>query len=298
MDSRLNQLFSRKRRKYTGFVALLAATFFWGITFPVVKEAIESIPEFLFLAIRFLAAAALLLPVCFIRTGGARDRRYTVGHGAIGIGIGLLLTVAFALQTFGLRTISPSHSGFITGTNVIFVAIFVVVFFNTNLTLRIILALLLSLAGLALISPPTDPIDIGTLLTLGCALFFALHLIAIDRLAGGKNSVVLATVQFFTAGGVCLILSLWTGERWDGAWTPALLGAFAVVIFGATLFAFWAQMHFQPMITPIRAAFIFTMEPVFALLFSVLFYADRPAPLSYLGMAAILAAMIIAIRRE
>ncbi len=45
---------------------LLVTTFFWGITFAIVKEAVEQVGVFLFLSQRFILAFAILFAICLL----------------------------------------------------------------------------------------------------------------------------------------------------------------------------------------------------------------------------------------
>ena len=79
-------------------VLLLAAAAVWGFTFPLVKDALDDISPFEFLAIRF-AIATLVLCAIFPRSARAalRARR------CAGLIAGLLLALGHAFQTVGLE---------------------------------------------------------------------------------------------------------------------------------------------------------------------------------------------------
>ena len=78
---------------------LVLVTFFWGCTFPIVKEAITNIPIFAFLALRFGLAAILMAP--FIKRSQMTPK--TIKKGLV---LGVLLFLAFAFQTLGLANTS------------------------------------------------------------------------------------------------------------------------------------------------------------------------------------------------
>ncbi|NQT69680.1 MAG: EamA family transporter, partial [Desulfobacteraceae bacterium] len=73
---------------------LLVTTFFWGITFAIVKEAVEQVGVFLFLSQRFILAFAILLAICLLSR--RKFKPASLKHGII---LGLLLFGGYAFQT-------------------------------------------------------------------------------------------------------------------------------------------------------------------------------------------------------
>jgi len=94
---------------------LFLVTFVWGSTFIITKDLLQTVPPFTYIAIRFLAGAALFGAIAY-RSLRQWDRR-TFLHGSV---LGILLFGGFALQTVGLQTTTASKSAFITGLMVVF----------------------------------------------------------------------------------------------------------------------------------------------------------------------------------
>ena len=88
---------------------LFAAAIIWGTSFFVMKNALDVIPVFYLLAIRFTAGAVLLAAVCWKKWAGfTRDYLW---RGAV---IGAFLFLAYSVQTFGLDRTTPSKNAFLT----------------------------------------------------------------------------------------------------------------------------------------------------------------------------------------
>ena len=88
---------------------LLAAALIWGTSFFIMKNALDVVPVFFLLAIRFTVGAALLALVC-----GKRWRGFTpdcLWRGAV---MGGFLFLAYSIQTFGLALTTPSKNAFLT----------------------------------------------------------------------------------------------------------------------------------------------------------------------------------------
>ena len=90
--------------------SILMIAVIWGFTFPMVKGAVENFPVYSFLAVRFaIASIALLL----LTWRGLRHipRKWVF----FGLATGLMNFAGFALQTYGLQTVAPGRTAFITG---------------------------------------------------------------------------------------------------------------------------------------------------------------------------------------
>ena len=91
-----------------GLLTLVGITLVWGTSFVVVKNALDTIPVSLLLALRFSIAAACFAFVRF-------DRRALIPA----LWLGLMGFAGFATQTIGLVTTTASKAAFITGLSVI-----------------------------------------------------------------------------------------------------------------------------------------------------------------------------------
>ena len=85
-----------------GIALLLLVTLIWGTTFVVVKEALDTIPVSLLLALRFTLAGAML--------AWARWERKAVVPALV---LGVLSFAGFGSQTIGLSITSASNAAFI-----------------------------------------------------------------------------------------------------------------------------------------------------------------------------------------
>ena len=263
----------------TAEIMLVLATLFWGWTFPVVKEAIAVMPVFAFLAVRFTLATLLMLPL----TGIPKRRSLKTG-----ILLGVLLFAAFAFQTLGLEHTSASKCAFITGLNVIWVAI------ATAHGARSWAAVSLGVSGLWLLTEPAGGLSVGDFLTLLCSFFIAAHILVLDRLTPNCSSGDLAIIQFAITALLCTLVSASFEDDVFPVWDGELIFALLLTAIGATVFSFWAQTHYQRHTTAVRAGVIFILEPVFAACFAVLFYGENPlSATAWIGAGAVLLAMAI-----
>jgi drug/metabolite transporter (DMT)-like permease len=204
---------------------------------------------------------------------------------------GVLLLAGYVLQTVGLQYTTAATSAFITYMLVVFVPF--IAYATTRevphpLTL---VGVVLAVAGLVLLTGGADTgFGRGEVLTLGCAVAFAAHLVFLGAVAPRHDPVRLTTVQLTTVGAACLVPALAQGSfDVDGG---ALVAAAFTGVF-ATAVAFLAMVWAQRIVSPSRAAIILLLEPVFAALLSALI--DEPLTAAVVaGGGLILIAVVLA----
>ncbi|MDQ6696114.1 MAG: DMT family transporter [Actinomycetota bacterium] len=234
--------------------ALVVAAFMFGSTFLVVQDATEKASVFAFLAVRFLCGSAILWPIARSRPAAAHE----IGHG---VAAGSCLLVGFVLQTVGLRSTSSSTSAFITYLLVVLVPLITSLIDRTWPARSVVVGVALAVAGLVLLSGGISGFGLGELLTLGCALAFALHIVVLGRTAERHDAIRLTFWQTLTVGVACVVPGLFTGgyRFGGGTWLAA-----AFCGLGATAVAFSCMVWAQRVVTEARAAIVLLLEPVFA----------------------------------
>ena len=101
----------------------------------------------------------------------------------------------------------------------------------------------------------------GEVLTTGCALAFALHILAVEAVAGRADALRLNVIQLAVVAAACLVPGLFLG----GYGFPAATW-FAVLYTGVatSAMAFFLQIWGQAHVDATRASLVLLMEPVFA----------------------------------
>jgi len=281
-----------QKRQYFAEFMLATVTLFWGATFPIVKDAIGEMPVMAFLWVRF-AMAALLLAAITGRAGFATlDRR----GWRLGILLGTLLFFAYLFQTFGLERTSSANAGFLTGLGVVWVPLLAGPILRKPAAFGSKIGVVLALIGLLMLTWHTPwTLNFGDLLVIICSVFVALHIIGLDAFTKGYDGRGLAFVQIATMAVLgCIGSLLFEPVSWPQQWTGSLIFAFAITAVFATAYAFWAMTTFQNRTTPTRAALIYTLEPVFAAIFSVWLAGDRLTAIGWAGGALIVFGMLVA----
>ncbi|MFL6416563.1 MAG: DMT family transporter [Bryobacteraceae bacterium] len=275
-------------------LTLAFAAFTWGTTFVVIKNALADVSPICFLALRFGLAATCILPLLF---RGVRSTDKSPWRGLIGGAVpGFFLWLGYLLQTFGLRTTSASHSGFLTSLYIVGVPLVGALLYRKWPRRLELAGVALAGAGIIWLTKPpgSEPFRLngGDVLTIGCAVAFAFHIVVLGHVVQRERVEPVAVGQIASAA-VLSSLSLpfetphirWTGQV---IWGVLITGIFA------TALAFALQAWMQRYTSATRAALIFSLEPVFAVLTAASF-GGEPLSLGTLGGGALILAGIICV---
>lgn len=267
----------------------------WGSTFVLVKGALVDATPAAFNLARMTLAFALLSVAYHRAWRGIRLQH--IGAGAI---VGFFLAAGYQFQTTGLARTTPSKSAFITGLVVVLVPLFSSVpalrppgahppRWNayTGAALAFVGIVLLTAPaapqthavhslgeGLRTFLPDLSSINFGDVLTLGCAVGFAFHCLALSHLSPRVAFQPLALLQI----GFCAVymaVSLPLIEHPQVHWTSRLIGALVIAAALATAAAFSIQSWAQSVLPSTHIALLLTLEPVFAWITSFFFTGER-----------------------
>ena len=236
----------------------------------MVKEGLNDAPPFAFSSYRFLIAS--LCSLLIVRFD-IFNVTYNELKGALWCGFFLFLGYAF--QNFGLWenelyvSTTPSKSAFITSISILMVPLMLFITRIQQVSSRLWSGIFLATVGLyLLLDPAGDGISMGDFFTFGCATCFAIHIIIQDQYAKTKISV---PRFFFFQVVVVMVLSFLCSAIFDNQpinWSPKLINALLMTGIIATTIAIMIMVWAQQILNPAETALIFSLEPVFAALFS------------------------------
>tara|TARA_B110000014_G_C19513493_1_gene276461 strand:- start:47 stop:472 length:426 start_codon:yes stop_codon:yes gene_type:complete len=138
-----------KNQKLLAQLGMVLTTMIWGVTFVMVKDALNDATPFMFAALRF--GLSFMLAFIYVNKGIKNiDSQAMIG----GLICGFCLYVGYAFQNYGLIETTPSKSAFITSVSVILVPIILVVFKIKTVHFRIWIATFLAIIGLYILLNP------------------------------------------------------------------------------------------------------------------------------------------------
>jgi len=263
--------------------ALVAAAFFFGTTFVVVKDAVRDVEPVPFLTVRFGIGAVAAWMV-------ARRRPATPGWVRAGVLTGAALMVGYVFQTIGLQYTTTTRSALITYLLLPIVPILSAVVLRRPPTATTVAGIGVALAGVFLLNDASLALGRGETLTLGCALAFAVQIVMLADFSPRHDTHRLNSVQLAVVAGGCLVPGFFLGGydfTFRAWWAAAYTGvAASAVAFGCMV---WAQQW----VGPSRTALLLLLEPVFAGIAGY-FVGDRLGALGVAGALLILAGILVA----
>ena len=212
-----------------------------------------------------------------------------------GIIQGVLLTLGYSIQTMALNYTTPAKNSVLTGLNVIFVPYILLIFFRKKLDIFTIISSILAFFGTLLLSgniSSFSEINKGDLLSMLCAIFFALYIIVIDKYANKINVFVMSFIQFFTVMILCLLLSLTEGEI-KQLNSTSLISMIYLGVFG-TFVAYNLQIMAQKVLSASRTVLFLSLEVVFGVLISIISGYDSFSLNILVGTLLVFAGIVIA----
>ena len=136
-------------------------------------------------------------------------------------------------------------------------------------------------------------VNLGDVLTLGCAIGFALQIIFMGRATQVYRFEQLATIQAATAA-VLMAVTFPLVEHVYVVWSARAIWAIAITGLLGTAAAFTIQAWAQQFTSPTYTALIFALEPVFAWLTSYLVLRERLGYRGGIGALLILIGIVVA----
>ena len=243
---------SERRTAALATLALLVITACWGSTFFLTKDLLERVPVLDYLAVRF-AVASFALIVMFPRALG----RLSPAARGRAVVLGLLYGVAQILQTAGLEHTAATVSGFITGLYVVCTPLLAAPLLRQRIGGTTWGAVLLAVAGLAVLTLQGVSVGYGEGLTLVAAVLYAGHIVGLGAWSTAEDAMGMAIVQLLAITVVCLLVTAPDGVALPSStadWVSVVymsVFAAALALAGQT----WAQAH----LAPTRSAIIMSM---------------------------------------
>lgn len=278
-----------RSRVIKAHLLLVLITLVWGSTFVLIKEALKDSSPLVLNAVRMTLAAALLAAY-YRKHLATLDRRATLAGSVVGI----FLYLGYALQTTGLKLTTPSKSAFLTGVSTVLVPLVLVLFWRARVHVWRAVGIALALTGLFLMTVPAGrqgladfaDINLGDLLTIGCAFAFAFQIVFLGRSTQRFPFEQMAVLQIAVAA-VLMTLTAPLLEPPHFRFSPVVIATVLVTGILGTAVAFTVQAWAQQFTPATHTALIFTLEPVFAWLTSFLYLQER------LGLRAGAGALLI-----
>ena len=271
--------------------ALLTVSAAWGLSFVVMKDAIQrqSVNNFLFTRFTLAVIVMILIRPQTIKLFN-KDLLQRGGLAGIFLGLG------YIAQTLGLERTGAAITGFITGLYVVLTPLIASIVLKEKITKFTWLCIAVATFGLGLLSIRGFSVGIGEMFVLASAVLFAAHIIALSKWSLGRDVYAMTVIQLT----MCAILA-GLASAVEGYSLPPDRGVWSVVIFTAvfaTAIAFIVQTWSQAHMSATKVAVILTMEVVFAALFAIVIGGERLTLQTAIGGILVVVAMYLIVLKE
>lgn len=275
-------------KSITSIASLALVALAWGTSYAIIKDTLSHTTPFVLMTIRF-GLSTLLLSIIYFRKLIKITRLDFIN----GIKIGIFMFGAFITLVTGIKYTTASKQSFIVGSYVLMVP-FLTWIINKNKPDKYdFIGAICAVIGLFLLTTGSvSGINIGDVISIGCALSFALHMIMIEKYCHDSDPIILTIIQFATTS-ILFILLVIIFEKPDFSVittaTPQIL--YLVVI--ATVIAFVVQNIAQRYISSITTSLILTLESLFGSVFAIFYLNEKVSINMLIGCAIILTGIVM-----
>ena len=282
-----------RRTKPSGVILLLITAVIWGSSFVAQSIGMQSIDAFTFTGIRTVLGMLFLLPFTLIINKGFDFSKKTLRKGLI---LGIVFSIAQNFQQFAFYYSTSGKIAFVTSFYMFFVSLFSVIFLKKKIAVLTWLSILMGLVGLFFLCiNPEDVtnINLGDILALICAVFYAVQIMLIDKfLEEGTSGVQLSFMEFFVAG-IISVIAMFIFEEPNltdiKTAAPSLLYS-GIMSCGI---AYTLQIVGQKNASPVVASLLMCLESVFAVITAALLLHEGMLPREIIGCVVMFSAIIL-----
>ena len=261
----------------------------WSYAFVAGKIGVTHCPPLILLAARFSLAGILILGATLIR-GEAWS--LTWRDAAIFAVLGIANNALYlGLGYTGLQSVSAGLGGLIVSANPVFTAALAALLLGEGMTWRKAGGLLLGIAGVTLIvwhrlSVGTDSLH-GIVFTLASLASIVVGTILFKLLAPKGSLWIGNGVQNLAAGIVLTPVALTFADIHAIDYTPGLIGAFAFLVLGGSILAYWLWFHLLKVCGATAASAYHFLMPPLGMLFAFLVLGEHVALRDLLGIVPV-----------
>ena len=282
-----------RRTTPKGIILLLITAIIWGSSFVAQSIGMQSIDAFTFTGIRTTLGMLFLLPFTLIINKGFDFKKETLKKGLI---LGVVFSIAQNFQQFAFYYSTSGKIAFITAFYMFFVPLISVVFLRKKIAVLTWLSIFIGLIGLFLLCiNPEDltSINLGDILALICAIFYAIQIMLIDKfLEDGTSGVQLSFMQFFVAA-IISIIAMFIFEQPNLADIKTAAPSLVYSGIMSCGIAYTLQIVGQKHASPVVASLLMCLESVFAVITAALILHENMLPRELAGCLVMFGAIIL-----
>ena len=294
----------KQKTQWKGVVMLMLTALIWGSSFVAQSVGMESVEAFTFNGIRTLMGAVVLLPFILIRdrvqgktmTQEQLRQRKVMDKKTLrcGLILGVVLCAACNFQQFAFEYSTSGKIAFITALYMFFVPL-LGLFLKKKVPLLTWICVLAGFVGLYFLSigpGGLGSINRGDIRALICAVFYAVHILLVEKFAPDVDGIKLSFTQFAVSGVItCILMFLFETPQMS-----AVKSAIVPLLYSGVMscgLAYTFQIVGQKHTEATVASLIMCMESVFAVLAGALVLHEMLSGREILGCVIMFVAIVL-----
>lgn len=278
-------------KKALAVCGIIFATAIWGSSFSIIKNALNTITPLWFISLRFSISVIILAVIC-----AKKFRQMNMALLKEGFIIGIPLSISYICQNVGLLNTTASNTAFITSTYVVIVP-FIMWLTHRKIRPANFLIAIITLGGLALLSlNESFHIASGDIITLGCSLMLAIHMVLLGRYSRNHDTFLLTFIQLVMVAVVNTILALIIEPLPAiSSFSTEIVGSLLYCAILPTIVCYLIQTSAQKIISPISASILFMGEAIFGAFFGWLLLDEVFSIRQFIGAAILILCMVASV---
>lgn len=282
-----------KTKAKSTFLLFLTAII-WGFAFVAQRVGAEFVGAFTFNGIRFLLGSLSLIPVILLFEREKIDKSKFLKTLVPSLLAGTILFVASTLQQLGVEwTGSAGKAGFLTGLYIVLVPI-IRFFMGKKTSVFTFFGAIFALVGLFFLCMTGDELSFGKgdfVLIIG-ALFWAAHILVVDKYVNNISPLKFSMMQFFVCGLLSIICAVCT----ENIEFSAIKSAGIPILYGGLMsvgVAYTCQILGQKDADPTFASIVFSTESVFSAIGGAIILNEIMSGRGYVGCILIFIGIVL-----
>ena len=255
------------KRTVAAKLMLFSSAVIWGSSFFILKNTLDELPVYFLLCVRFLFSAILLSAV-FFKKWKLFNLKYLWTGAITGAFLTTVYCVIVPFLSWAVSKKRPDIYNFIAA------------------------AICITGIGLVCLDGKMSFSFLGEGFTLICGIFYALQIVAVEKWCSDLDVILHTIIQFFTAFFICFIFFILSESFPKHISTGSVLSLVYVTVFVTALCFVFMNMGIKHT-TASSSSLILCLESVFGILFSMIFYHERPTLQTAVGFVIIFVGIVL-----
>ncbi|HWR39544.1 MAG TPA: DMT family transporter [Patescibacteria group bacterium] len=278
----------------------IAATFIWGVNYPMVKLVLQTVPESRFMLIRFVVSAFLLVGYLWISKEGVRAKKSHWGHililGLLGVGLYNIL------WTCGIHRTTAANAALLISTSPILTGLYSLAAGQEKVHSGLWAGTFLAFGGVCLIISSTPGTEFsfdstaftGNFLVLCGSALFSLYAVIAKPLLHHYSPVKLTTLAMIGGLPVMAFYDFLQGPEVSlAALPPSVWLETGFIILAGTIAAYVLWYKGIQQTTPLKTAVFHYIVPVTSMVLGAVLLDEPVTPGQVLGALSVFLGLMV-----